>query len=108
MHVTDRQGVQEMLADEALDLVLINVLSKEDFNTRHIRNSINIPLKTPRFSDRVEEVVGDKERRVVVYCASFDCDASTKAATELEAEGFTDVYDYEGGTKDWFEQQDAA
>ena len=35
-------------------------------------------------------------------------DASPKAAKKLEEEGFTNVYDYEGGTKDWFEQKNAA
>lgn len=108
MHVIDRQHLEGMLADEDADFLLINVLSAEEFNRRHLRNSINVPLKTPRFAELVAEIAGNKDRRIVVYCASFDCDASTKAATELEAEGFTDVYDYEGGTQHWFDHKSAA
>lgn len=107
MHAISREDLKKMMHDENVDFVLINVLPADAFNQQHIRNSINMPLKTQYFDRRVAEVVGNKERKVVVYCASFDCDASPKAATELEAEGFTDVYDYEGGTKDWFEHQAA-
>ncbi|MCG5516796.1 MULTISPECIES: rhodanese-like domain-containing protein [unclassified Ectothiorhodospira] len=44
-------------------------------------------------------VAGGKDRKIVVYCANFDCDASRKAAAKLDNTGFTDVLDYEGGTR---------
>lgn len=84
------------------DFMLVNVLSPEYFNKRHIRTSINIPHEGPDFARTVEKVAGSKDRTVIVYCASFECDASKKAAEKLESAGFTDVYAYEGGTKDWF------
>ncbi|MDQ2076833.1 rhodanese-like domain-containing protein [Marinimicrobium sp. ABcell2] len=85
------------------DFVLINVLPRDTFNKEHIRTSVNVPVSEDDFTSKVETIAGNKERKVVVYCASFDCDASTKAAKKLEDAGFTQVYDYEGGTKDWFE-----
>ena len=85
------------------DFVLINVLEQEQFNKEHIRTSINIPVGDDDFVGKVKEVAGTKDRNVVVYCASFDCDASTKAAKKLEDAGFKCVFDYEGGTKDWME-----
>ncbi|MCW8194984.1 rhodanese-like domain-containing protein [Proteobacteria bacterium 005FR1] len=108
MHALSGEDLEKMFKDPEQDFVLINVLSPEDFNRRHIRNSVNVPLKTHSFANVVAEIAGNLERKVVVYCASFDCDASAKAATELEAEGFTDVYDYEGGLKEWFDHQRAA
>lgn len=103
-----RDELKTMNETEHDDFVLINVLPKEAFNKAHIRTSINVPVKDERFVETVEAVVGDKERKVVVYCANFDCDASPKAARKLEEAGFTQVYDYEGGTQDWFEQRRAA
>lgn len=50
----------------------------------------------------------DKCRKIVVYCSSFECDASRQAAEKLDHAGFEAVYDYEGGTRDWFEQKKAA
>jgi rhodanese-related sulfurtransferase len=84
------------------DFVLINVLPEDNFNEKHIRTSINIPHEDKQFTEMVEKVAGSKDRKIVVYCASFDCDASKKAAEKLEKAGFDRVYDYEGGTKDWF------
>lgn len=84
------------------DFVLVNVLPRETFNEEHIRTSVNVPVDESNFADRIEQIAGNKEREVVVYCASFDCDASARAAEQLEAKGFTQVYDYEGGTKEWF------
>ncbi len=90
------------------DFVLINVLPREDFNRQHIRTSINIPVGSNDFLEQVEKVVADKNRKIVVYCASFDCDASIKAAERLEGAGFGEVFDYEGGIQDWFDNRKSA
>jgi rhodanese-related sulfurtransferase len=85
------------------DFVLINVLPEETFRDQHIPDSINIPQDQDNFADQVETAAGGKGAKIVVYCGSFDCDASTKAARKLDEAGFTDVYDYEGGVKAWRE-----
>lgn len=103
-----RDDLKRMNETDHEDFVLINVLPREAFNKEHIRTSINVPLQSEDFAEQVERVVGSKERKVVLYCASFDCDASPKAAKELEKAGFTQVLDYEGGTRDWFEKKQAA
>ncbi|MBB3189655.1 rhodanese-like domain-containing protein [Halomonas cerina] len=105
MQPITRDELKTMNEAEHEDFVLINVLAPEAFNKEHIRTSINIPVKDENFVEKVEGVVGCKYRKVVVYCANFDCDASPKAAKRLEEAGFTQVYDYEGGTKDWFEKK---
>lgn len=108
MKAITRDELKMMNETEHEDFVLLNVLPRDAFNKQHIRTSINIPVQDDNFVDKVADVVGSKDRKVVVYCASFDCDASPKAARKLEEAGFTQVYDYEGGTQDWFEQRDAA
>ena len=62
-----------------------------------------MPLEGGDFPQRVENNVGGKDQPVVVYCASHECDSSTKAAQELESAGFSNVYDFEGGAKEWEE-----
>lgn len=103
-----RDDLKTMNETEHEDFVLINVLPRDKFNQQHIRTSINIPVDDDDFVEKVESVAGSKDRKIVVYCANFECDASPKAAKKLEDAGFTQVYDYEGGTKDWFEQKQAA
>lgn len=108
MKAIDRDTLKRMNKVEHEDFVLINVLPREAFNQRHIRTSINIPVGADDFVEQVGSVVGNKDRKIVVYCANFDCDASPKAADKLEEAGFSRIYDYEGGTEDWFEQKRAA
>ncbi|UUO08091.1 rhodanese-like domain-containing protein [Blastopirellula sp. J2-11] len=82
-------------------ITLINTLPAESFAETHIPDSINIPRDQDDFAEKVEQAVGGKSQPIVVYCASEDCPSSTKAAKELESQGFTNVSDYEGGAKSW-------
>lgn len=108
MKTLSHDDLKKLNEVEHADFLLINVLNLDAFNQQHIRTSISIPLETENFSKLVDIVAGHKNRKIVVYCASFDCDASTKAAQILEEDGFKDVWDYEGGTKEWFEYKKAA
>lgn len=108
MQSISRDELKRMNETQHEDFVLINVLKPDAFRQQHIRTSINIPVDDDDFEQLVERVVADKGRKIVVYCASFDCDASQQAAEKLENAGFEAVYDYEGGTRDWFEQKKAA
>ena len=108
MKTLTRDQLKKLNEVEHEDFVLINVLPRDKFLDRHIRTSINIPVDNEDFTDKVEEVVGDKNRKIVVYCASFECNASNKAVDQLEKAGFNQVYDYEGGTEDWFDKKKAA
>ncbi|MEX2353977.1 MAG: rhodanese-like domain-containing protein [Gammaproteobacteria bacterium] len=104
MQTISKNELKQMNQEAKEDFVLINVLPEDAFNKEHIRTSINIPVKEDNFTDLVEKVAGGKERKIVVYCANFDCDASPKAAKKLDEAGFKNVYDYEGGTEDWLSQ----
>ncbi len=103
-----RDELKRMNETEHEDFVLINVLPRDAFNQAHIRTSVNVPVDNDGFVERVNIICGSKDRKIVVYCASFDCDASNQAAEALEKAGFRLVYDYEGGTKDWIEKKQAA
>jgi rhodanese-related sulfurtransferase len=84
-------------ADSRRGYALVNVLSNDAFEAQHIPNSINIPLENlGEFEDRFA-----KDKEIIVYCASFDCDASPQAAGALLERGFACVIDYEGGMEDW-------
>lgn len=100
--------LKRMNEQEHQDFVLINVLPREKFIEDHIRTSVNVPVEDEEFVDIVAKIAGSKDRRIVVYCANFNCDASPRAAKKLEDAGFARIYDYEGGTREWNEQKQAA
>jgi len=82
-------------------LTLINTLDEESFEKTKIPGSLNVPLEASDFEKRVEQAIGGKNQPVVVYCASAECPSSDKAAKQLDEAGFTAVYDFEGGAKEW-------
>ena len=95
-------GELQDLRKSSDDFLLLNVLSRDAFRQDHIVGSENVPIDRPDFVDAVDEkVASDRRKKVVVYCASEHCDASTRAAEKLDESGFADVYDYKGGMEAW-------
>lgn len=58
---------------------------------------------TPNSLKKVQDLAKDKSAKIVVYCSSLECDASPTAAKNLDEAGFTEVYEFEGGMKEWKE-----
>jgi len=84
--------------DAGEDVVVVDVLSPESYRAHHLPGAINLPVSVIA-SDAVRDLPRDKV--VVVYCASFACQASPTAARKLEVLGFTQVLDFGGGLQDW-------
>ena len=79
---------------------LVDVLSSDSYEKEHIEGALSMPLE--EMETKASQLL-KKDDTIVVYCASFDCKASTMAAEKLMAMGFKDVLDYKGGLKDWKE-----
>ena len=82
------------------DLRIVDVLERAHYTLEHISGAISMPLAD---IEREANRVLRKDDTTVVYCASFECQASTMAANKLMAMGFTNVLDYKGGIKDYKE-----
>ncbi len=79
---------------------LIEVLGENEYNKAHIKGAINIPLK--KVGTEAKQKFNEEDE-IVVYCSDYDCSASPTAAKKLDSLGFKNVYDYEGGKKEWKE-----
>jgi len=80
---------------------LIDVLLPSGYGKWHIPGAINIEI------DELEDLAPkmlDKNEEIIVYCASFECQSSTRAVKILENLGFTNVSEYKGGKKEWMEK----
>ena len=86
--------------DKKDGLVIINVLDKELYDDCHIEGSINIPF------EMIEEQAAtiDKNAQVVIYCSNYQCSTSEYAARKLCSQGFKNVWVYEGGIAEWFQE----
>jgi rhodanese-related sulfurtransferase len=77
---------------------LVEVLAKEEYYEGHIPRAINIPL------DELETLAKQRLKKtdtIVVYCASYTCHASTKAARKLLDLGYENTFDFKGGKRWW-------
>jgi rhodanese-related sulfurtransferase len=83
------------------DFILIEVLLPEKYAEWHLPGAINIP--TDELEREALKSI-DKDTEIIVYCLSFTCKASSKAAKILRDLGYSDVIDYEGGKSDWLEK----
>lgn len=89
--------------DSGDDFVLIDVLGEQSYKNIHLPGAEMADAHKDKkdFLSDVESLVDDKSKDVIVYCASFSCQLSPKAAGILSEAGYENVYDYEGGLKDW-------
>jgi sulfur-carrier protein adenylyltransferase/sulfurtransferase len=76
---------------------LVDVRERDEWDEGHLPGAIHIPRGN--LESRVEQAVPDKERPVVVYCASGS--RSAFGAKTLEELGYTDVVSLSGGFTEW-------
>jgi rhodanese-related sulfurtransferase len=80
------------------DIQLIDVRTPKEHAEGHIENSLNINYYDDSFIKDMSAKL-DKSKPIYIYCRSGG--RSGKAAKKLKAEGFTKVYDLEGGFINW-------
>lgn len=81
------------------DAVVIDIRRPEEFAAGHIRGALNLPLAG--FQAAIDGLEADKAAPLVVVCNSGN--TSLKAVRMLRRQGYTQVYDLEGGMQAWQE-----
>jgi rhodanese-related sulfurtransferase len=83
------------------DFYLIDALSPNSFEARHIPGAKNVS-NGPEFLKQFEnEIQAAKDADIIVYCSSSGCMASVRAADTLEKAGYTNVKHYKDGLAGW-------
>lgn len=91
--------------DKHENVLILNVLPRNEFLKEHITGSVSVPMDEKDFAAQVEQKAGSKSSEIVTYCAGPNCDASDKAAENLSRAGFTNVQVYKGGMQEWHEHR---
>lgn len=76
---------------------VVDVRSADEFAAGHLRDAKHIPLAD--LGNRIGELDKSKSRTIVVVCQTGA--RGDKAARQLQAAGFEDVYSLEGGQAAW-------
>ena len=77
------------------NVTLLDVRTLREYDNRHLKNAIHIPVQT--LSSSLDLLKDNKNKRIVVYCRSGS--RSIKASRILEENGFTPL-NVEGGIID--------
>ena len=84
------------MMDEDSAVIILDVRTKDEFDTGHIEGAILIP--DDKIEEKAEEILTDKSAVILVYCRSGR--RSALASASLAQLGYTNVYDF-GGIIDW-------
>lgn len=79
------------------DALVLDVRNRSEWNEGHVPGATNIPLA--ELVSRVDELRAYSDRPIVVHCQGGS--RSAVAASVLQASGFSDVSDVEGGFGAW-------
>lgn len=90
------QGTAQENLEANEDILLIDVRTPEEFEEKHIPNSILLPDYD--IDKLAPEMLPDKDAQIYLYCRSGN--RSSMAAAKLADMGYTQVYDI-GGIIDW-------
>jgi len=101
-YATQDQQVVELISPKDLnaklgDIQLIDIRTPGEYAEGYIEGSININFFDRDFNDQMVKLNKDKE--LYIYCRSGN--RSGKAAKRLKDQGFTKVYDLQGGILNW-------
>lgn len=100
IRVLSKRELRRMFENN-VDFVLVNVLPESRFNEEHIPGSLNLHIEDKSFETRLKQQIPEKSRKIVVYSEGYNCRHSKKAVARMKKIGYAEVYDYEGGIKDW-------
>lgn len=101
-HVPGAQTVDTRIAKSLFDqgAVFIDVRKQEDYDAGHISGAHHLPVASD-FNEQNLAVLVLKENPVVIYCNGIHCMGSSKAAQQVVAWGWMNVYYYRDGIPDW-------
>jgi len=83
--------------EKSKNQLIVDIRTPQEFAQGHIEGAININLFDKNFTEQFSEF--NKSEPIFLYCKSGM--RSSKATEKLEALGFQNIYDLQGGIINW-------
>ncbi len=93
------QGLNEVLKKKDSNIELLDVRTEQEYAKSYIHGAKNINWLSSDFAEEVGAL--DKSKTYYVYC--FSGARSAQATAKMLEMGFTNVYNVNGGIRDWTE-----
>ncbi len=95
--VTDVDATQAASVLQEEKPTVVDVRTPAEFAAGHLPGALNIDVEDPGFTEAIGQL--PKDDTYFVYCRSGN--RSGVATDQMAEQGFTDVYDLQGGIVDW-------
>ena len=79
------------------DIQLIDIRTPAEYSGGYIKGAVNINFFDRNFMDQMSKL--NKEKEIYIYCRSGN--RTGKAASRLKDQGFSKIYDLQGGILNW-------
>jgi len=92
------------LAKQFNEVLVVDVRSKYEFDTLHIKDAVNIPLETG-FGEKVVKLRAKNNKPFVFYCNGKTCHKSYDAVLLADKARLDRIFAYDAGIFDWANAQ---
>ena len=100
--VSAEEAIEMILANP--ELIVIDSRKKTEYIKGHIEGAINI-LNTELGSEELEFITTDKNTPLLFYCNGVRCLRSSDSLTKAVGWGYTNLFWFRGGWKEWTEKR---
>ncbi len=83
------------------DVIVVDVRSRYEFETLHIKGAINISLSDRNFATKLKDLRKGKLTTLVLYCNGGTCKKSYKAVRKAKKGNIRNVVAFDGGIYNW-------
>jgi len=97
--ITREELRDKLIMGEAVTLV--EALPEKYWRDSHLPGALQMDYTEVAY--KAHELLPDMGATIVVYCASIECQNSSKAVRTLEDLGYINVHEYSEGKQDWLE-----
>ncbi|WP_455199404.1 rhodanese-like domain-containing protein [Kaarinaea lacus] len=89
------------LAKQFNDVVVVDARSTLEFETLHIKGSVNIPVAKKDFPEQIVKLRSTTDKPIIFYCNGRTCMKSFKATQAAMDAGVKNVFSYDAGIFEW-------
>ncbi len=90
-------GEAGRLLKQKKGVIVLDIRTKSEFNSGHIKNALNIDYYSPDFENKLKQL--DKSKPYLLYCRSGN--RSRKSLDKMIKSGFTNIYHLTRGYNEW-------
>lgn len=100
--ITAEQVIEMLLANP--DIAIIDSRKNTEYLKGHIEGAVNL-LNTEMTQADIAKIVRGKNQPVIFYCNGERCLRSSDAASKAVSWGYTNLYWFRGGWKEWTDKR---